>query len=206
MVVHRLQQFAEQRQVRVTFVAGDVHCTAVGRFFDPALTVASSDGVSAGGSSKKSTNKTKNNNKNNNKTHGVPGTASTGDPRLMYQIVSSAIVNAAPPAVVMEYLHGNAQTRHKLDKHTREEMVPTFFQDVDGRPPCKKNETKLLGRRNWCLVDGAPSSGGSTSGSTSTNTSRSSSDTSDLYFSIQVEAVAHTKPSVAYKVIVPGLQ
>ncbi|KAF9995812.1 hypothetical protein BGZ65_008566 [Modicella reniformis] len=106
----RLQNFANERRIRVTFISGDVHCAGVGRF-----------------SAKIS--------------------PPERDPQLMYQIISSAIVNEPPPEGVIRLLHFQDKV-HILDGRvkTYEDMHPMFANDVDGKP---LQMDKLLPRRNY---------------------------------------------------------
>lgn len=67
-ILGRLQDFAKQRSIRVTFLSGDVHCAAFSMF-------RSDKHV-------------------RHKLHLKP----ENDHRLMYQVISSAIVNQAPSA------------------------------------------------------------------------------------------------------------
>lgn len=143
-LILRLQKLSMERRVRVTLIAGDVHCAAVGRF-------ASKDGAM--------------------------------DHHLMYQIISSAIVNVPPPNVILRRLHGNSKVI-SFDDETQEEMVDLFTTDVNGK---KLSRHKLMGRRNWCDVVGDSAVPGS------------------LVFSIQVENVVWSDPSVAYPVSVPAM-
>ncbi|KAJ3054680.1 hypothetical protein HK097_001160, partial [Rhizophlyctis rosea] len=75
--------------------------------------------------------------------------SSPEDHRLMYTIISSAIVNVPPPNGVLTMLHKNINT-HKLDEQTQEEMVKNMFED---------KSMVLVGRRNWSVVWGNPSGG-----------------------------------------------
>jgi hypothetical protein len=70
------------------------------------------------------------------------------DPKHMVQIISSAIVNAPPPPVVIEALHYSAET-YDFDDNTVEDMYELFLEDVDKK---KLRSNKLLNRRNWCSV------------------------------------------------------
>jgi PhoD related phosphatase len=83
------------------------------------------------------------------------------DHKLMYQIITSAIVNVPPPGFVMKLLHNNdkfwvptmdsnAGTRVQSD--TKEEMMELFAKDVDGKP--LGTQKKLLPRRNYAICRG----------------------------------------------------
>ncbi|KAF9998020.1 hypothetical protein BGZ80_006880 [Entomortierella chlamydospora] len=114
--VRRLQKFADDRKIRVTFLSGDVHCAGVGRFF-------------------------------------AKVSPPEKDFHLMYQIISSAIVNEPPPEGVIKLLHFQDKV-HTMkgdplpgDKVTTyEDMYPMFTTDVDEKP---LQMDKLLPRRNY---------------------------------------------------------
>jgi hypothetical protein len=83
------------------------------------------------------------------------------DHKLMYQIITSAIVNVPPPGMVIKLLHNkdqlyvpqlnsNADTKVKSD--TKEEMMELFARDVDGKD--LGNLKKLLPRRNFAICRG----------------------------------------------------
>lgn len=81
-----LQAYSQQRNVRVTFLSGDPHMAGVGR-----LQTTGTD--------------------SNLPPHTVPADFRTptrrdyADPRLMYGLTSSAIVNTPPPDIVMQLMH-----------------------------------------------------------------------------------------------------
>ncbi|KAF9354545.1 hypothetical protein BGX34_010951 [Mortierella sp. NVP85] len=79
------------------------------------------------------------------------------DPQLMYQIISSAIVNEPPPEGVIKLLHFQDKV-HVLEGRvkTYEDMYPIFTNDVDGRP---LQMDKLLPRRNYSHGHYNPSTG-----------------------------------------------
>ena len=87
--------------------------------------------------------------------------ASPQDHKLMYQIITSAIVNVPPPAMVIKLLHNNdklfvppmnsAQST-KLQSDTKEEMMELFAKDVDGKD--LGTLRKLLPRRNYSICKG----------------------------------------------------
>jgi len=83
------------------------------------------------------------------------------DHKLMFQIITSAIVDVPPPAMVIKLLHnnqrfylpplqGSGNTKQQSD--TKEEMMDLFAKDVDGRD--LGNMRKLLPRRNYALCRG----------------------------------------------------
>ncbi|RKP36140.1 hypothetical protein BJ085DRAFT_24061 [Dimargaris cristalligena] len=147
--VTRLQEFARTRSIRVTFLSGDVHCCAVGKFYSRVR-----KGVQ------------------------IPHKQ---DHRLMYQVVSSAIVNAPPPLALLRTLHVTSGL-NTFDKFTEEKMLELFERDVDNKDLINR---KLLGRRNYCTVSEDGSTG-------------------DLIFVINAETLDH-RSSVPYQLNVPTL-
>ncbi|KAI8872470.1 hypothetical protein GQ42DRAFT_177137 [Ramicandelaber brevisporus] len=103
------------------------------------------------------------------------------DHRYMVQVVSSAIVNVAPPAAVIQTLHASATT-YSLDSNTEESMIDLFVNDVDGT---ELSNRKVLGRRNYATASFDQRSG-------------------ELTFNINVEKVERDG-SVPYRIIVPPL-
>ncbi|ORY84400.1 hypothetical protein BCR37DRAFT_391981 [Protomyces lactucae-debilis] len=114
--IANFQKFAEKRQCRVTFLSGDVHCCGLSRF------------------------RTKPSHKNDESLTPV------ADPRLMYQIISSAIVNMPPPRNALRAYH-----YFKMKWHfdgTEEELLNYFERRPEGGR--KLRHQKLLPNRNWC--------------------------------------------------------
>jgi hypothetical protein len=83
------------------------------------------------------------------------------DHKLMYQIVTSAIVNVPPPGMVIKLLHNNdklyvpqlnSRQGTKVVSDTKEEMMELFAKDVDGKD--LGNLKKLLPRRNYAICKG----------------------------------------------------
>jgi len=122
IVIRTLQDIALARNVRVTFVSGDVHCCGVGYLYDP---------------------------------------KAPRDHKLMYQIITSAIVNVPPPGMVIKLLHNNekywvptlnSRQSTKTPSDTKEEMMELFAKDVDGK--LLTSLKKLLPRRNYAICRG----------------------------------------------------
>ena len=74
------------------------------------------------------------------------------DPRLMLNIVSSAITNTPPPDKLADFLNKRNKVHH-FDHSTDEDMVRIFKCDVDGS---SRNNRCLLPRRNWCSITEIP--------------------------------------------------
>ncbi|KAI9669744.1 MAG: hypothetical protein M1831_007440 [Alyxoria varia] len=70
------------------------------------------------------------------------------DHRYMPNVVSSAIVNTPPPDMLADVLNRGSNVHH-LDPQTDEDMIPLFIEDVNGK---KRNNRRLLPRRNYCII------------------------------------------------------
>jgi PhoD related phosphatase len=87
--------------------------------------------------------------------------SSPQDHKLMYQIITSAIVNIPPPGMVIKLLHNNDKLfvppmnsgqSTKVASDTKEEMMELFARDVNGKD--LMNLKKLLPRRNYSICKG----------------------------------------------------
>ncbi|CDZ97664.1 hypothetical protein [Phaffia rhodozyma] len=73
------------------------------------------------------------------------------DPKWMLQVVTSAIVNTPPPAMVGAMISRLGGKRHKtLHANTDETMVPLFELDTD---ESKMKHPQIMAKRNWTIVD-----------------------------------------------------
>jgi hypothetical protein len=84
------------------------------------------------------------------RTYAKPPLQSIHDPKLMYQIISSAIVNMPPPRIFIRMAHFFAAKWYPIED-TEEEVI-NFFEKTpeDGSSLyCKK----LLPNRNWCYFE-----------------------------------------------------
>lgn len=83
-----------------------------------------------------------------------------GDHKTMYQLISSAVVNAPPHSYMLRLLHSNnkplyvppngqrsAPTNSPTD--TKEDMLELFKTDVSGQP---REHKRLMGRRNYVAI------------------------------------------------------
>jgi hypothetical protein len=84
------------------------------------------------------------------RTHALQPLPSTQDPKLMYQIISSAIVNMPPPRMFIRMAHFFATKWYPV-KDTEEEVID-FFEKMpeNGLNLYLK---KLLPNRNWCYFE-----------------------------------------------------
>jgi hypothetical protein len=142
--LQHFQSLADKRDLRITFLSGDVHCAAFSRF-----------------RSDKSTR---------DQRHLTPET----DSKLMYQVISSAIVNQAPSANVCIAYH-YLKTKWNPVPQTEEMLVEMF----ERRPERGKHvrHRKVMPNRNWCYFEEIGAKGGS-GGSEVHNSLRKSDDQS----------------------------
>ncbi|KAI8643106.1 hypothetical protein BD408DRAFT_365282 [Parasitella parasitica] len=109
-------------------------------------------------------------------------TKEEGDPYLMVQIISSAIVNAPPPQVLLAVLNQNS-SYETFDGNIEERMYELFKFSPNGNSRANK---KLMGMRNYCAgyLD---------------------QDTDRMHFYIQAEKETGKKGTKGYLVAVPKL-
>lgn len=106
--IKRLQVFAKERSIRVSFLAGDVHCCGAGRLYSKDM-------------------KTK----------------EEGDPFLMVQIVSSAIVNVPPPQALLTVLNQNS-SYETFDGNVEERMYNLFKFSPNGNSVSNFDHAKSI--------------------------------------------------------------
>jgi len=126
-LVGRLQEYGSKNGVRITILSGDVHLAAIGRF-----------------KTKMHLNHLFNKEKYAEHNNAVK-TKPEEDPRLMFNIISSAIVNAPPPDAMATLLNKRSGIHH-FDHDTDEDMVPIFTKDVD---ESIRSNKEFLNKRNW---------------------------------------------------------
>ncbi|ORY45905.1 hypothetical protein BCR33DRAFT_154781 [Rhizoclosmatium globosum] len=151
MMVERLQEISRTKQVRVSFLSGDVHLCGVGRF----RTAVESGEYNV-----------------------------ATDSRAMYQIISSAIVNAPGPQGIITLLHTNPRILGPSITgiaNTSEEMFDLFEKDVDGTVLQNK---RLLARRNWSSFEAR----------------------TDGAYSVQIHVENGDSESIAYEIEIPVLE
>ena len=79
------------------------------------------------------------------------------DHKTMYQLISSAVVNAPPPGYLLKLLHNsrplyvpaNGHRTTNAPSDTKEDMMEIFQAEPDGRP---REQKRLMGRRNYVAV------------------------------------------------------
>lgn len=128
-LVARLQDFGAKNGVRITILSGDVHLASVGRF-----------------KSKKHKHHIFNS-KEKEKESEIIEDEPENDLRLMFNVISSAVVNTPPPNPMVKLLQSKAGIHH-FDRETDEDAVPIFKKDVNDDSSPRK-ETCFLNRRNW---------------------------------------------------------
>ncbi|SCU79587.1 LADA_0B01728g1_1 [Lachancea dasiensis] len=124
-LVAKLQDFGAKHGTRITILSGDVHLAAVGRFRSKLhshhITGAKEQQVQ--------------------KILAEP----EKDVRLMFNIISSAVVNTPPPTPMAVLLQKRSGIHH-FDKNTDEDTVPLFRTEVD---LSHRKSFSFMNRRNW---------------------------------------------------------
>ncbi|CCH41664.1 hypothetical protein BN7_1205 [Wickerhamomyces ciferrii] len=126
-LIGNLQKLGSSHGVRITILSGDVHLAAIGRF-----------------KTKMHLNHVFNKEKYQQHNENVKRKPEE-DPRLMLNIISSAIVNAPPPDAMAGLLNKRSGIHH-FDHHTDEDMVPIFTKDTD---ESIRSNKEFLNKRNW---------------------------------------------------------
>lgn len=67
------------------------------------------------------------------------------DPRLIFNVISLAIINGPPPDGMATLLQKRLRI-HTFDKNTQEDCVPLFFCDVNAKD---RDNNRFLNKRNW---------------------------------------------------------
>lgn len=124
-----LIEFGAKNGIRITILSGDVHLGCIGRIktkehHHPGAHLRASDKLAAEYDATE------------HPEH---------DPRLMFNVTSSAISNTPPPSPMVHLLDKRSIT-HKFDKNTEEDIVPIFHVNPDGS---KRDCHKFLNKRNW---------------------------------------------------------
>ncbi|SSD59218.1 uncharacterized protein SCODWIG_00979 [Saccharomycodes ludwigii] len=80
-------------------------------------------------------------------TKAVAGHKSSEDPRLMYNIISSAITNTPPPDAMVKLLTHRSKSKHKFSNDTDEKMCDVFKSNRSSNGSLSE---KFINQRNWC--------------------------------------------------------
>lgn len=130
-LLEKLTEFGARNGVRITILSGDVHLCCFGRLktkihhHPHAHLLQGSEAIKE---------------KNRDVTL-YPET----DPRLMFNVISSAIVNAPPPDPMAKLLNRRSKIHH-YDLYTDEDILPIFSCNPDGT---ERETDKFLNKRNW---------------------------------------------------------
>lgn len=161
-----LQLIQARFGVRITFLSGDVHLAAVGRVktdngnsdplekvnnraTDYGARILANDKVNQVSSRFMSSDKLENFS-SKYLSRETPLPLQWEDPRLMLNVISSAIINTPPPTKMAEVLF-NVQKPHHFGKETYEDMVPIFKRDVNGELLDSRRQG-FQNRRNWADI------------------------------------------------------
>lgn len=130
-LVKLLTEFGAKNGVRVTILSGDVHLCCFGR-----LKTKIHHHPHAHVLSDPETIMEKNKDVTANPEH---------DPRLVFNVISSAIVNAPPPDAMATLLDKRTKIHH-FDRYTDEDIVPIFTCNPDGS---ERLNHQFMNKRNW---------------------------------------------------------
>lgn len=130
MLIKRLMDFGARNGVRITILSGDVHLCCFGRMKTKFHHHVHGHLLSA--AEKEASNKDVTENPEQ-------------DPRLMFNVISSAIINAPPPDAMASLLNKRSAIHH-YDKYTDEDVVPIFKYNPDGS---ERENHQFLNKRNW---------------------------------------------------------
>lgn len=129
-LIKMLIEFGAKNGVRITILSGDVHLCCFGRLKTkihhlPHAHLLSPDDKEV-----------QNRDVTDHPEH---------DPRLMFNVISSAIINAPPPDAMATLLNKRSKIHH-YDKYTDEDVLPIFTTNPDGS---NRENLQFLNKRNW---------------------------------------------------------
>ena len=130
-LIKQLMEFGASKGVRITILSGDVHLGCFGRMKSKFHKHPNAHYYLEG-------QDTQELNKDVCETPEF-------DPRLIFNVISSAIVNAPPPDAMAGLLNKRSSIHH-FNRDTDEDMVPIFIKDVDGS---SRDNKQFLNKRNW---------------------------------------------------------
>ncbi|OWB82265.1 hypothetical protein B5S33_g889 [[Candida] boidinii] len=120
--------FSAKNNVRITILSGDVHLCCIGRF--------------KSNISRLHVNHEKHHNLNEQILN-----ESDKDPNLIFNLISSAMTNAAPPDGMATLLNKRNKIHHfRHLRYVDEDMVPIFYNDTNGEP---RDNVTFLNKRNY---------------------------------------------------------
>ncbi|ODV78748.1 uncharacterized protein CANTADRAFT_7090 [Suhomyces tanzawaensis NRRL Y-17324] len=130
-LIKDLIEFGNEHTVRITILSGDVHLGCLGRLKSKYHKHPTTHQLLKG---------TKTESANFNVTE-MP----ERDPRLIFNVISSAIINGPPPDAMATLLNKRSKIHH-FDSETDEDLVPLFYTEPDGS---SRDNHRLLNKRNW---------------------------------------------------------
>lgn len=130
LLLQRLTQFGARHGVRITILSGDVHLCCFGRLKTKMHLHPHAHMLEGVDIDEKNRDVTAN---------------PESDPRLIFNVVSSAIINAPPPDAMASLLNKRSSIHH-YDRYTDEDVVPIFTTNPDGS---ERSNHQFLNKRNW---------------------------------------------------------
>lgn len=130
-LIKDLMDFGAKKGIRITILSGDVHLCCIGRMKSKYHHHPNAH-ILQGAKEVEKLNKDLTTHPEN-------------DPRLIFNVISSAIVNAPPPDAMATLLNKRSGIHH-YNQDTDEDVVPIFLKDVDGS---LRNNHQFLNKRNW---------------------------------------------------------
>lgn len=131
-LIRDLLQFGAEHGVRITILSGDVHLACVSRIKSKYHKYASAHLI-------------RNREGAIDESNLVVSDTPEYDPRLIFNIISSAIINAPPPDGMANLLNRRTKIHH-FNRHTQEDVVPIFLQEPKGGA---RDNHRFLNKRNW---------------------------------------------------------
>lgn len=133
LLLKRLLEFGAIHGVRITILSGDVHLACIGRLKSKVHHHLHTHAL-------------KNIDPEELEQHNVDVLQNPHqDPRLIFNVISSAIVNTPPPDAMATLLNKRAGIHH-YNKVTDEDILPIFLTNTDGS---KRVNHQFLNQRNW---------------------------------------------------------
>lgn len=129
-LIKNLIEFGALHGVRVTILSGDVHLGCFGRIKSKYHHHLHSHLIDQAGKKEKNE---------------LVLDSPKHDPRLIFNVISSAIINAPPPDGMATMLNKRSKIHH-FDRYTDEDVIPLFRTNPDGS---KRENHQFLNKRNW---------------------------------------------------------
>ncbi|EGW31122.1 uncharacterized protein SPAPADRAFT_141671 [Spathaspora passalidarum NRRL Y-27907] len=129
-LIYDLTEFGAKNAIRITILSGDVHLCCIGRMkskfhHHPNAHLLIGEDIE----------------ELNDDVTDFP----EKDPRLMFNVISSAVTNEPPPDAMANLLNKRSRI-HRYNRDTDEDIVPIFITEPDGS---KRANKQFLNRRNW---------------------------------------------------------